>query len=106
MYTRLEGGALKSIVLLYVDDLLVGFGSESELKRFERVIQEYRTIDMKFLSPSTHLVFIGIDLRMTSDGLIWLSQQTFVSRLKGADPTEILKDEKSRAPVEKLKTFY
>ena len=106
LYTRLEGGALKSIVLLYVDDLLVGFGSDAELKRFENVIQEYRTSDMEFLSPSTPLVFIGIDVRMTSDGLIWLSQQSFISRLKAADPTEILKDKKLHVSVEKLKTFY
>ena len=36
----------------------------------------------------------------------WLSQQTFIPRLKDADPTEILKDKKLRVPVDKLKTFY
>ena len=106
LYTRLEGGILKSLVLLYVDDLLVGFGSDRELRRFEKVVSEYRTSDLEFLAPDHPLVFIGIDIRMSADGNIWLSQQSFIARLKDADPTEVLKEKQICASEEKLKTFF
>ena len=83
LFSFFVNGLPDTWVMIYVDDLLVCYGSETAKKRFLSTISVFNTGEVEFLSANASIQFSGLDLEKLDPSTFALSRKTYISRFGG-----------------------
>ena len=93
-------------VLIYVDDILVCYGSSVARDRFLSTISVFNTGEVEYLRIGETIQFLGLDLEKIDASTFGLSQKTYISRLTEADLKEILVGKTVTTDILVLRKFF
>ncbi|CAE6952631.1 Papst2 [Symbiodinium sp. CCMP2592] len=77
-----ESGAMKALIIIYVDDMLI-IGMQEAVKEVANLVQGvWATSPLTFLRPGNPLRFLGMELSMSDDeSMILVGQQAYIEEL-------------------------
>ena len=76
-----QAGMIIALIIIYVDDILL-LGEEATIRGIAETIQQvWRTSELAFLTPTTPLRFLGMELEVDDAGVIYVNQRGYIEEI-------------------------
>ena len=106
IFSRLstDDSLLEGLLIIHVDDIMIT-GTSKFIQDAVRIISTFKIGEVEELSVSHEITYLGLQLRMTKDGSVYLSQCAYINDLMQMDIKEYLSKDKIVAPQLLKSTF-
>ncbi|CAE7622475.1 unnamed protein product [Symbiodinium sp. CCMP2592] len=95
-----ESGAVSAVIIIYVDDIML-IGPEATVRTLSDAIQAlWKTSPLTFLTPSSPIRFLGMELELSEDlSTVYVNQTAYIEEILRA--YQVPSDQKDKIPISK-----